>query len=152
MCVSRFDAQRSRIDTQDSSHNASQKDDGVEGIHRPPSHEAPGPPPHPRIVPGDLLAYRIESFALQHGVLLNLVAEHENRRERVRELQDTRCCNQSREVADLRSGSVNDEGETPINGDNGNPEKLPGSRSKVGEVENVGEDVAVDDLDANISV
>lgn len=85
-------------------------------------------------------------------MLSDFEAEHEERREGVCELQDADGCDERGKVRELRDGGGDDEGDAPVDRDNGNPEELTPLLGQRREVEDIREKVVVKDLDTDVSV
>jgi hypothetical protein len=78
----------------------------------------PADPARPSLVDALRLAgARIEGFFREHGVFLDVVADEEDGREGVGELQDAEGADEGGEVGDLRDGGGDDPGEDPVDGD-----------------------------------
>ena len=125
----------------------------VEHVHVPgPGHEAADPSLHAVVVAGDAAGGGVEALVGAHRVLLDEVAEREDGRERVAELNDTEGRHDGDEPEEIGDGGRDDEGEGPVDRDDDGPEDLTlvgGQGREVGEIH---QDVVVQDLDPDVAV
>lgn len=73
---------------------------------------------------GVFLGGRVEALVGQHGALLDLEADFQERREGVGEITNAECSDQTADVAEFGDSSCHDESERPVNGDHGDPNEL----------------------------
>ena len=113
-----------------------------------PAHQ----PAHASIVPRDLSGGGIEALAWKKSVAFHKVANHEEWRKGVGELQDACRANEALQVADLRNCGRDDEGDAPVDGHDGDESQLAAAKGEVREAKEVDEEGIVDDLHTNIAV
>ena len=106
-------------------------------------HETPCPSPHAAVLQADLACDGIEALAVPRGVLLDVVGQMQEGRKGVGELDDADGGDDGGEAGEGGDGGADDEGEGPIDGDDGGPEELPGF---------VGEGWGAEEFDADVVV
>lgn len=95
---------------------------------------------------------RVEGLLGDHGVLLDLEAEGQDRGEGVRELQDADGAYEAGDVGELRDGGADYPGECPVGGHEGYPEELAGFGGERRGVHELLQDLDVGDFDADVAV
>jgi hypothetical protein len=91
-------------------------------------------------------------FVGGNRILLDLVAEGDDRREGGDELEDADCADEARDVGELRDGGADYEGESPVDGHETDPEEFAGFGGEGGSVKEFRKDLAVGDFDADVTV
>lgn len=140
------------IEAQNARDDAAEVVDEVEQIPQQLLLEAAPPAREPGVVVRHRARGRVEHFARQHGVALGLEAEHQERRERVRELQDAAGADEHDPAVDLGHGLGDDPGEDPIQGHQGDPDPFARLGFQDREVQQVAAEVVVQDFDADVAV
>ncbi len=80
------------------------------------------------------LGVLVEGFAGEHGALLDLEADFQERREGVGEVADAEGADEGGDVAEFGDGAGDDEGEGPVDGDHGDPDEFSADGGKGGEI------------------
>lgn len=89
-----------------------------------PRHEAPREPLHAPVLQADLARGGVEAFAAAEGVALDVEGEVEEGGEAVGELDDADGGDDGDEAGEGGDGGADDEGEGPVEGDEGHPEQF----------------------------
>jgi hypothetical protein len=114
--------------------------------------EASDPSLQAAVMESDDASGRIEAFALLQRVLLNAVSQGEQRREGVCELHETDCGCDTCKSEEIRDRGSEDEGNSPVEGNEACPEDLAAFGNESWSTEPFHQDVVVDDFDANVAV
>ena len=146
------DALDGGIRSQDRTAGRAQHVENVEGLDVPLSSKPALEPSEAGIETRDPSRGRVEALAGLHGVLPDFETEHEEGREGVGELQDAGGGDEGGQVGELGDGGGDDEGDDPVDGHDADPEEFAALLGQGGEVEDVGEEVVVQDFDADIPV
>lgn len=112
----------------------------------------PDPPPHARVAALHLARVRVKRRLALHGLLLDDIAEAEQGREGVCELDEEHGGGQADESEEVGDGGGDDVGDAPVDGHHDRPDMLTLARGQGWEVEKLDQDVVVDDLDTNVAV
>jgi hypothetical protein len=150
--IIRHHATDTGVNPQDRRHRCTEPKNQIPRIPEQILFEAPHPALETLILPLHHPGQRIEFLIRQHRVTLGLEAEHQERWERIGELEDARRANESREDGDLRDGDGDDEGEEPVDGDEKDPEEFALSGFEDGPAEEFAADVVVEHFDADVAV
>ena len=145
----RFRVQQHQIlhsspNAQTSRRERAQKVNDVPHIQVPiPRQEAPHQAPHARVLQADLSRNGVVALAAAQGVLLDVEGEVEKGGEGVCELEDADGGDDGREARESGDGGADDEGDGPVDGDDGHPEEFSVP---------VGEGRGVEEFDAYVVV
>lgn len=112
-------------DTQASRRQRAQKVDDVPNIQVPiPSHEAPHHPLHASVLQTDLPGDGVEALAAAQGVFLDAEGEVQEGGEGVSKLKDADSGDDGGEAGEVGDGGADDEGDGPVDWDQGDPEEF----------------------------
>ena len=133
-------------DAQPGRGQGAQKVDDVPSIPIPtPSHEAPHYPLHTRVLQGDLSGDGVVTLTAAQGVLLDVEGEVQEGGEGVGELDDADGGDDGGEAGEVGDGGADYEGDGPVDGNDGDPEKLAILLGEGWGAEEFDGDVVVDD-------
>lgn len=141
-----------RIEAQNSCDARPEEEDSVEEIPRELLFVTSNPSLDTVVLARNVAGGRVKRLVWKNSITLYLETNHQNWRERVRELHDTRCSHKGGEKRDLWNSSTNDEGKDPVDRHEGDPNPLSGLRLENGKLEQVSANIVVDDLDADVTV
>ena len=129
---------------QTSRRQGTQKVHNIPHIQIPiPRHEPPHQSLHARVLQTDLARNGVVALAAAEGVFLDVEGEVQEGREGVGELQDAGGGDDGREAGESGDGGADDEGDGPVDGDEGDPEEFAVF---------VGEERCVEEFDADVVV
>ena len=110
-------------DAQASRRQRAQKVDDVPNIQVPiPSHEAPHQPLHASVLQTDLPGDGVEALAAAQGVFLDVEGKVQEGGKGVSKLKDANSGDDGGKAGEVGNGGADDEGDGPVDWDQGNPE------------------------------
>jgi hypothetical protein len=118
----------------------------IENVHVPAcSKEGIGPALQAMATDTDSTRAWIKTRILLRRIAQNSVTEVKHGRESVRKVQDARSGDDTSESTKVGNGGTDDEGTSPVNGNDGNPDELARANRQRGGGENLLEDILIDD-------